>query len=95
MQVAATPLFFGWNFTSLEVQLCQKVLWEVYEMGFWLELLAMDRLLCPAGGDSYNQVAQEQQRMANISQIFDQDLNICIAALPTSNWELTTEDIHE
>ena len=45
----------------------------------------MDRLLCPAGGDSYNQVAQEQQRMANISQIFDQDLNICIAALPTSN----------
>ena len=40
-------------------------------MGFRLELLAMDRLLCPAGGDLYNQVAQEQQRMANILQIFN------------------------
>ena len=67
----ATPSFFGQNFTLLEVQLCQEVLWEVYKMGFRLELLAMDRLLCPAGGDLYNQVAQEQQRMANILQIFN------------------------
>ena len=55
----------------------------------------MDRLLCPTGGDSYNQVAQEQQHMANILQIFDQDLNIHVAALPTSNRGLTTEHIRK
>ena len=67
----------------------------MYEIEFQLELLVIDRLLCSTGGNPYNQVAQEQQRMANISQIFDQDLNIRVAALPTSNRGLTAEDIHE
>ena len=55
----------------------------------------MDKLLCPLYDDSaYRQVAQEQKRMGHIMKIFEQDSNICIMALPTSNHSLTANNIY-
>ena len=87
-------VFFDRAVNLLEVQLCQEILWKVYEMEFWLELLAMDKLLYSLCGNSaYRQVMQEQERMDHIMKIFEQDSNICITALPTSNHSLAANDI--
>ena len=87
-------VFFDRAVNLLEVQLCQEILWEVYEIGFQLELLAIDKLLCSLCGNSaYRQVTQEQERMGCIMKIFEQDSNIHIMALPTSNHSLATNDI--
>ena len=46
-------------------------------MRFWLELVVIDKLLCPKIGDlGYNQVAQELQHMKLISKIFDEESGI-------------------
>ena len=87
-------IFFNRVVNLLEVQLCQKILWKVYEIEFWLELLTMDKLLYSLCDNStYRQVMQEQERMDYIMKIFEQDSNICIMALPTSNHSLATNDI--
>ena len=68
----------------------------MYEIGFRLELLAMDKLLCPLRSDfTYRQVTQEQEHMDRIMKIFEQDSNIRITALPTSNHSLAANNIHD
>ena len=65
-------------------------------MRFWLELVVIDKLLCPKIGDlGYNQVAQELQRMELISKIFDRESGIQVATLPTLNRGLATIDIRD
>ncbi|KAJ3473404.1 hypothetical protein NLI96_g13019 [Meripilus lineatus] len=92
------PSFFGKELRELDARLCQEVLWEVYEMGFRMELLAMDRKLCPSDSGpqpSADSLYSEQRRVERVAEVFSQKTHIRISALPTSHSGLAAEDIKD
>ena len=92
------PTFFGKELRELDARLCQEVLWEVYEMGFRMELLTMDRKLCPSAPGSQlsaDSLYSEQRRIERVAEVFSQKTHIRISALPTSHSGLAAVDIKD
>lgn len=86
-------LFFGKPFSSTEAY-CREVLWKVFDMGFRLELLALDRVLVPAPSVmSHQSQVFEYERHDLISQVFSNDGLLRVASLPTENCGLAAENI--
>lgn len=86
-------LFFGKPFSFTD-SFCCEVLWEVYEMGFRLELVALDKILIPTpSATSYRSQVYEYERHALISRVFSNDGDMRIASLPTENCGLAAENI--
>ncbi|KAJ3488155.1 hypothetical protein NLI96_g3039 [Meripilus lineatus] len=85
--------FYGQPFTSLQqVRMCQEILWEVYEMGFRLELLELDRRIRPSPSTLYARQGFEYERLDRISSIFGGGGNIRLEALPATNCGLASEN---
>ncbi|KAJ3483972.1 hypothetical protein NLI96_g5943 [Meripilus lineatus] len=86
-------LFFGKAFSFTEAY-CREVLWEVFEMGFQLELLALDKILVPAPSVvSHTSQVFEYERHDLISRVFGNDGHLRVASLPTENCGLAAENI--
>ena len=85
--------FYGQPFTSLnQVRMCQEILWEVYEMGFRLELLELDRRIRPSPSTLYSRQGFEYERLNHISEIFGGGGTIRLEALPATNRGLASEN---
>ena len=85
--------FHGQPFTSLnQVRMCQEILWEVYEMGFRLELLELDRRIRPSPSTLYSRQGFEYERLNHISEIFGGGGTIRLEALPATNRGLASEN---
>lgn len=85
--------FYGRPFMSLEQeQMCREIIWEVFEMGFRLELLELDKRICPSPLTPHERQASEYERLDRISRIFGSEGQIRIAALPNANLGLAAVD---
>ncbi|TFK81876.1 hypothetical protein K466DRAFT_604136 [Polyporus arcularius HHB13444] len=63
--------WFGYRITEPPPSMCSFIVWEVHELGFRYELLALDRILVPCRNDASGESAREQL----LSRIFpDHDL---------------------
>lgn len=96
LNLRGQPTFFGRELQELDTRFCQEILWEVYEMGFRLELLAMDRRLCPSDSGSPPSSASlyaEQCRIERVAEVFSQKTHFRISTLPTSHSGLAAVDI--
>ncbi|KAJ3475062.1 hypothetical protein NLI96_g12084 [Meripilus lineatus] len=90
--------FYGKSFPTdpLETRLCQQVVWEVFEMGFRLELWALDKHICPSSSETpHGEQINEYLRLDLISKIFGGAGHIRLASLPTGDCGLTAMDIRD
>lgn len=78
----------------LDIQLCQEVVWEVYEMEFHLELLTLDKCICPSPQSLFTRQTFEYEHIQLISHVFGNSGNICITTLPVENCGLAAVDLH-
>ncbi|KAI0648135.1 hypothetical protein C8Q79DRAFT_555655 [Trametes meyenii] len=74
----APPTWFGRRLEQFDPTLCRAIVWEVCELGFRHELLALDRLLVP---NRLNPDA-EFQRDELIGRVFAGHDAYCVAKLP-------------
>ncbi|KAJ3474860.1 hypothetical protein NLI96_g12214 [Meripilus lineatus] len=96
LEVGHEVEFYGRPFPldSLDVQLCREVVWEVFEMGFRLELWALDKHICrPPSRSLYEQQIFEYERLTLISRVFGDSGHIRVATLPTGNHGLAATDL--
>lgn len=81
-----TPVqWFSHRLPRLEENLCRLILWEVCELGFHHELLALDRLLVPGRDDAFN----EEQCEELLSGLFGDHSLFCVRELPMQGTGLT------
>ncbi|KAI0686518.1 hypothetical protein C8Q76DRAFT_772315 [Earliella scabrosa] len=52
---AKTVRWFSYRVGQLDAHLCKLVLWEIHELGFCQELLALDRVLVPACDETWRE----------------------------------------
>ncbi|KAI1788510.1 hypothetical protein LXA43DRAFT_894450 [Ganoderma leucocontextum] len=75
----APVTWFKTRLPTLDERLCPLIIWEVCELGFRHELLALDRLLVPGRDGNFD----EEQREELLGRIFVDHSPFCVADLPT------------
>ena len=60
LDTQANAVWFGHRFTAIRPELCPLIMWELFELGFRHELLALDRHLCPNTTGEAAEVSREQ-----------------------------------
>ncbi|KAI0362328.1 hypothetical protein OH77DRAFT_43594 [Trametes cingulata] len=74
--------WFSHHFKRLDHALCPLILWEVFELGFRYELLALDRVLVPAHGTRRVDVEREREHL--LSLVFADRSLYALERLPTT-----------
>ncbi|KAI0642501.1 hypothetical protein C8Q79DRAFT_1002921 [Trametes meyenii] len=74
----ASPTWFGHRIETVDPKLCAAIIWEICEMGFRHELLALDRLLVPHPAD----LRAESQCEELIGRIFVDRTTYTVVKLP-------------
>ncbi|KAI0652683.1 hypothetical protein C8Q79DRAFT_997655 [Trametes meyenii] len=75
---SASPSWFGRRVENLDARLCPAIIWEICEMGFRHELLALDRVLVPHYADSRAECEREEL----IGRVFVDRTAFCVVKLP-------------
>ncbi|PIL23637.1 hypothetical protein GSI_14950 [Ganoderma sinense ZZ0214-1] len=71
--------WFNHRMAQLNVALCPLVIWEVCELGFRFELLALDRLLVPSREGSFG----DEERENLLASVFHNHSLFVVTSLPT------------
>ncbi|KAI0360934.1 hypothetical protein OH77DRAFT_738244 [Trametes cingulata] len=79
----APPTWFGRRLPTLDRSLCPQILWEICELGFRVELLALDRLLVPLR----DQRLTEEHREDLIASVFPDRAIYGVSKLPEEGCE--------
>ncbi|KAI0359020.1 hypothetical protein OH77DRAFT_1518275 [Trametes cingulata] len=79
----APPSWFGRKLRTLDKALCPQIVWEICELGFRYELLALDRLLVPLR----NATQSEEWREDLIGRVFPDGSLYGVTALPEEGRE--------
>ena len=81
MNPTVPPLWFGRRYSTIPDALYPQIVWELHELGFRQELLALDRLLVPARPGEGN----EDRREDMLGRIFPDRSLYGVKELPSRN----------
>ncbi|KAI0349354.1 hypothetical protein OH77DRAFT_1432151 [Trametes cingulata] len=79
----APPTWFGRRLATLDRSLCPQIVWEICELGFRIELLALDCLLVPL----HDRVVTEEHREDLIASVFPDRAIYGVNKLPEEGCE--------
>lgn len=77
--------WFDHRLSTLDPTLCPMIIWEVCELGFRHEMLALDRLLVPSRQSSFT----EEEREELLSQVFPGKTLHTVPELPSEGFGLS------
>ncbi|TFK77962.1 hypothetical protein K466DRAFT_507916 [Polyporus arcularius HHB13444] len=87
----AGPVWWcGLRVRAVDPEVCPKIIWEMFDLGFRYELLALDRLLAPARKDPHG----ERKRVAMLAAIFPRNHLYSISELPDAGAGLSARVPH-